>query len=147
MEKRQLLLGGLALGLLLILGLSVVLLWPDQPAVRRLTGRAGVSTAQSSAAPACAIGELAGDWLLFIHYDDRTVMAELALDRQGHVIRSSRPIAAGLNFAFGPDGSLNLTNQKLRLKGRYDPDEGYVSGTAVGGWPVPFSARRLTEKK
>ncbi len=74
-------------------------------------------------------------------------MAELTVDRHGRVAKSSQSIASGLRFAFGPDGSLNLTNQKLRLKGRYDPEEGYVSGTAVGGWPVPFSARRLTESR
>lgn len=143
MEKRKLLLGGLAL--LVFAGLAAVLLWPDNHAVRPFAVKQHLPAGSARASQPCALKKLAGDWLLFIHYDDSTLTAELTVDRQGRTCRASRKIAENLKFSFDADGNLLLVNQSLRLKGRYDPAAGYLSGTAVSGWPVPFAARHITE--
>ena len=145
MKRRTVLIAG---AVLTVLALAVLIfcLWPRHS---EQFGPAASHYFSSSAKPVrpCALAELAGDWLLFVHYDDGTATIDLTVDAQGRTRRASRAIAENLQFSFCEDGSLMLANSRLRLKGRYNPEQGYLSGTAVSGWPVPFSARRIMETK
>jgi len=144
-KRRTVLIAGAVLAVS-ALAVLIFCLWPRHPEQFGSAASQYFSTSTKAAKP-CALGELAGDWLLFIHYDDGTATIDLTVDAQGRTRRASRAIAENLQFSFCQDGSLMLTNSRLRLKGRYNPAQGYLSGTAISGWPVPFSARRIMETK
>ncbi len=94
--------------------------------------------------------EMAGFWMLFIHFSEATQTVDMVLDSKGNIIQSSDPSLAGKSLLIGKNGRvIFISSDQMRFAGYIQQDGHYLDGMAnvkdIG--PVPFSACKISDKK
>ncbi len=88
-----------------------------------------------------------GRWLVFVHYSDSSLTAEIEVDSQGRSLTSTEALTEGLLFSVNEDGSIQLVNERMSARCTVGEDLTYLSGNATiddRGLPVPVSVRRIS---
>lgn len=98
--------------------------------------------------PPADSSSLAGPWLAFLHYPDRTDTADIRINDSGIVTESTVDLLQGLHFSLTASGQILLENEHLSIKGQAGNNGDYLQGMATFPGkknPVPFSACRMSE--
>ena len=86
---------------------------------------------------------LIGNWVLFLHYPDKTATVDIFIDDHGKTSSRDKAVINDLKTSVNKQGSVKMENDLIRMEGGINPESNHISGMAIIHGvkaPVPFSA-------
>jgi hypothetical protein len=94
--------------------------------------------------------DMAGYWMLFIHFPEQTKSCDIVLDERGSIIQSSDSRLADRTFIINKNGRIHfVSSDKMKFSGAIQSDKHYLNGMVniEDKGPVPFSACKISDKE